>query len=66
MIGSDPDRGMAFDQSLPFSAPRHARVTFGAVARPARRSIDASATYDPTGIIVASIWLAFYVVIRLL
>jgi len=70
---------MAFDQSLPSSAPRHARVKFGVVAirgiaahvrsgrgngefdqREIRR--DASATYDPTGmIVVASAWLAFYI-----
>jgi hypothetical protein len=41
MIGSDPNRGIAFDQSLPSSEPRHARVTFGIVARQARRSITA-------------------------
>ena len=53
---------MAFDQSLPFSEPRHPRVKFGSELdwREIRR--DASATCDSAGIIiVASAWLAFYV-----
>src|SRR4051794_21328236 len=61
-IGSDPNRGMAFGQSLLSRAPRHARVKFGDEFD--RREIErnASATYDPAGIIVvASAWLAFYV-----
>jgi hypothetical protein len=53
-IGSHPNRGMAFGQSLLSRAPRHARVKFGDEFDRREIARNASASYDSTGFIVVA------------